>query len=784
MANRVQLTIGADDEATVVLRKVQAELGRLGVSAEKAGTGINRATAGTNRFSGALSGAGRLLGALGLAVTAAELVQFANAAVNAADDLAALSEQTGVAVESLSVLSLAAEQSGKTAGDLSSIFSRLSKAVEELREGNEETTAAFAAMGLAAKDFDGLSLDESLVKIADAQVKFADGAGKSNVLMTLLGRSGAELIPLLNSLANDGFGNLRTEMERTGAVMSTETARKADELNDRLAKLKASATVLGAEFTLPLKGAFVTVAEAISDATRALARWIDLLPQAARGGTGTAVASLFGLGPIAGLREAARLLEQMREGGKRGDFADVVGGSSSTAPDRPELRVPKEPSATKAARQKSVKDDAEREARERAQALDAVMRAEAELDELRGKGIFAATEATRIWAREYENNLRKIGASQAEIDSKVAAALATRFDADEYADAAQRAEQAFNELATDRLRIQQQADRGLISQAEAERQILELERARVPVLNSIADAMAATGARLGDPALIEAARRLRTEINGLGVDIDESAVAMANLGSSIEDALRADLSQFLGSTINEVNGIGDALVKLASAAAQSVQRIVGDILATMIVDKAKDLLGIGAQTAAATATTASAAALTAAGTTVTAGAVATGTAAAALGTAGGVVAAAAAAMTAAAAALAAARVGGLGLASGGFVSGPGSATSDSIPAWLSNGEYVINAAAVRRVGLDQLNAINFGMSRALIPRTNRFAAGGLVTGAALSSGGGSSDVVELRLVDEMLEARVLDTLGSGEGRRVQVRNLSRDARKSGRALDR
>jgi hypothetical protein len=50
--------------------------------------------------------------------------------------------------------------------------------------------------------------------------------------------------------------------------------------------------------------------------------------------------------------------------------------------------------------------------------------------------------------------------------------------------------------------------------------------------------------------------------------------------------------------------------------------------------------------------------------------------------------------------------GGSGYATGGFVSGPGSATSDSIPAWLSNGEFVVRAAAVRRYGVDFLRAIN------------------------------------------------------------------------------
>ena len=65
-------------------------------------------------------------------------------------------------------------------------------------------------------------------------------------------------------------------------------------------------------------------------------------------------------------------------------------------------------------------------------------------------------------------------------------------------------------------------------------------------------------------------------------------------------------------------------------------------------------------------------------------------------------------------------------ASGGYVSGPGSATSDSIPAWLSNGEYVVNAAATAR-HRHLLEAIN----------ANRYAAGGYV-----GSGGGSSTVYQ------------------------------------------
>lgn len=78
---------------------------------------------------------------------------------------------------------------------------------------------------------------------------------------------------------------------------------------------------------------------------------------------------------------------------------------------------------------------------------------------------------------------------------------------------------------------------------------------------------------------------------------------------------------------------------------------------------------------------------------------------------------------------------GLRLATGGFVSGPGTPTSDSIPARLSDGEFVVNAAATRRHRA-LLEAINGGA----VPR---FADGGIV-GTPLSSrgigGGGQTNV--------------------------------------------
>lgn len=60
-------------------------------------------------------------------------------------------------------------------------------------------------------------------------------------------------------------------------------------------------------------------------------------------------------------------------------------------------------------------------------------------------------------------------------------------------------------------------------------------------------------------------------------------------------------------------------------------------------------------------------------------------------------------------------------AKGGAIIGPGTSTSDSIPALLSNGEYVINADAAAQIGRTTLDALNSGSYPA-------FASGGSVGG--------------------------------------------------------
>jgi hypothetical protein len=200
-------------------------------------------------MSSAIGTATKALGAMGVVLSAGALVSgftgMVRDAINAGDALHDLKMRTGVSVEALSVLGKVATKSGASPEALTVGFRNLSKAVENLRAGNKEAVASFAALGISAKDIDGLSLDQVFVKIADAQEKFADGSGKSATMSQIFGRAGEALIPTLHELADGGFARAKAQAEAFGGVISEDFANKADVFNDTLEDMRTAVGGLG-----------------------------------------------------------------------------------------------------------------------------------------------------------------------------------------------------------------------------------------------------------------------------------------------------------------------------------------------------------------------------------------------------------------------------------------------------------------------------------------------------------------------------------------------------------
>ena len=109
-----------------------------------------------------------------------------------------------------------------------------------------------------------------------------------------------------------------------------------------------------------------------------------------------------------------------------------------------------------------------------------------------------------------------------------------------------------------------------------------------------------------------------------------------------------------------------------------------------------------------------------------------------------------------------------GAAQGGFIQGPGSSTSDSIPARLSDGEFVVNSSAVDKVGRSTLEQINQGK----VP-VERASGGPAINSIKNSSSNsnGSNNQVNVQFIDQssgQKEVEQRETTDSDGAKQFQI----------------
>lgn len=167
-------------------------------------------------------------GALGAALSAQMFVGWIRSAIDAGDEMNKLAQRTGIATQDIAGLQLAFRLSGVESGSFATSMAKLSK---QVIEGND----AFKILGVETRNADGSirSVKDVLYDTADAFAGAEDGAAKSALAMEIFGKSGAELIPLLNG-GRDSLQRMDEMARKLGLTMSDETAKAAEEFNDTL----------------------------------------------------------------------------------------------------------------------------------------------------------------------------------------------------------------------------------------------------------------------------------------------------------------------------------------------------------------------------------------------------------------------------------------------------------------------------------------------------------------------------------------------------------------------
>jgi phage-related tail protein len=184
--------------------------------------------------------------------------------LQAADDLGKTAQKIGIPVDALSKLAYAADLSGVSMSSLQTGVGRLARSMSDARDGMATAVDAFARIGVAATNADGSlrPTEDVLADVADAFARMPDGAEKTATAMELLGRGGADMIPLLNGGA-DALRAMADEAERMGLVISEDTFRAAEIFNDNVTRLTKSVGALGTMITAELAPVLAAFSERI-----------------------------------------------------------------------------------------------------------------------------------------------------------------------------------------------------------------------------------------------------------------------------------------------------------------------------------------------------------------------------------------------------------------------------------------------------------------------------------------------------------------------------------------
>ncbi|MBA2224578.1 phage tail tape measure protein [Thermogemmata fonticola] len=223
--------------------------------------GLNVTVAKLKAFGAAVTALGAKLTGLGVTL-AAPLFGAVKLFSDLGGDMKDLSDRTGVAVEALSQLRYAAEQSGASTDDLEKALRTMSRNIIEAARGSAQAQRSLGRLGLTIADLTGLSPDQQFELIADRLSRIQNPAHRATLAMEIFGRTGANLLPLLSSGA-EGIRELRDEADRLGLTMRTEDAAAAEAFGDALDALWKA-----------LKQAAFSVGAALAPAIQQVAQWI------------------------------------------------------------------------------------------------------------------------------------------------------------------------------------------------------------------------------------------------------------------------------------------------------------------------------------------------------------------------------------------------------------------------------------------------------------------------------------------------------------------------------
>ncbi len=188
-----------------------------------------------------------------------------------AEQIEMVSQKTGIAKQVIQQWSVALAENNLTTDHLTTGMKQLSKMMVEANDPSSQAANTFEELNITGKTTDAV-----ILQLADRFKEMPDGAEKAALAVDLFGRSGLDLIPILNK-GSEGFKESMEAAKRFGAVLSDTTLSVLSGADDAFDRLGVATKSVSYQFAGLMAPAVSSVTEKLTEGVGWLGRYLQAM---------------------------------------------------------------------------------------------------------------------------------------------------------------------------------------------------------------------------------------------------------------------------------------------------------------------------------------------------------------------------------------------------------------------------------------------------------------------------------------------------------------------------
>lgn len=199
--------------------------------------------------------AGTVAAGLGLAALAREAIEYA-------DQVRKVADQTGLATDEVQRLMFIAGQTGANIDALAGTISKMQRTLVDASEDGKKAREAIAGLGLDVTQLMNQKPADQFQTISEAIAGIADPAKQAAVAVDIFGKSGAEALPMIKAMAQDGAA-LAAQFDAIGGPASQAAIDRVDALGDSFTATGMAAKTVTTELLAIIAPAIISGLELV-----------------------------------------------------------------------------------------------------------------------------------------------------------------------------------------------------------------------------------------------------------------------------------------------------------------------------------------------------------------------------------------------------------------------------------------------------------------------------------------------------------------------------------------